>query len=74
MASFAGLSRPEDDLVDEMAEVEAENSFELLDTVEPPAVLDTMLSALAGRLNTDGESRPLDEKSSLGVTPGDEGC
>lgn len=61
MASLAGFSRPEADLVDEMAEVDAENSFELLDTVEPPAVLDTMLSALEGRLNADGEARPLDE-------------
>ena len=59
MASLAGFSRPEADLVDEMAEVDAENSFELLEIVDAPAVLDTMLRALEGRLNNDGEARPL---------------
>ena len=55
---MAGLSRPDADLVEEMADVDAENSFELLEIVDPPAVLDTMLSALDGRANTDGEARP----------------
>lgn len=59
MANFAGLSRPDADLVEEMADVDAENSLELLDIVEAPAVLDTMLRALDGRVNTDGEARPV---------------
>lgn len=57
MANFAGFSRPEADLEDEMADVEAENSLELLEMVDG-AVLDTMLRALEGRLNNDGEARP----------------
>jgi hypothetical protein len=57
---LAGLSRPDADLVEEIADVDAENSFELLDIVDG-AVLDTMLRALDGRLNTDGEARPLTE-------------
>lgn len=58
MANLAGFSRPEADLVEEIADVDAENSLELLEIVDPPAVLDTMLSALEGRLNNDGEARP----------------
>ena len=57
MASLAGFSRPEPDR-DEMAEVEAENSLETVETEDPPAELDIMLSALAGRANGDGEILP----------------
>ena len=74
MANFAGFSRPEADRVDEMADVDAENSFELLDTVEAPAVLETMLRALEGRLNTDGDARPPEANSSLGAIAGVAGC
>lgn len=74
MASLAGLSRPEADFVDEIAEVDAENSYEAPETVEPPALLETMLNALDGRVKTDeGEPRPLEDGSSLaGVA--DAGC
>ena len=67
IASFAGFSRPAMDRVEEIAEVDAENSFELLDIVEPPAVLETMLIALDGRLKTEGEALPLIGMSSFGA-------
>lgn len=57
MANLAGFSRPEPDR-DEMAEVEAENSLDTPETDDPAAELDSMLSALAGRANGDGETRP----------------
>ena len=57
IASLAGFSRPEPDR-DEMADVEAENSWETPET-ELPAVLETMLNALAGRAKGDGETRPV---------------
>lgn len=59
IANLAGFSRPEFDRVDDMADVEAENSFETVDTDEPPAELETILRALAGRARIDGEMRPL---------------
>lgn len=75
MASLAGFSRPEDDLVDEIAEVEAENSLETAETEEPPAELDTILRALAGRAKTEGEMRPEAPKSLPFVGEGSEdGC
>lgn len=74
MANLAAFSRPEADRVDEMADVDAENSFELLDTVDAPAVLETILRALEGRLNTDGEARPADGKSSLAASASVAGC
>lgn len=55
---MAGFSRPDPER-DEIAEVEAENSLETVDTDEPPAELETMLSALAGREKREGETRPL---------------
>jgi hypothetical protein len=75
IASLAGFSRPEPERVDEIAEVEAENSLDTVDTVEPPAELEIILSALAGRENTDGETRPLKLFSVLaGWGVGEEGC
>ena len=57
-----------------MADVDAENSLDILETEEPPAVLETMLSELAGRLiaaGEDGRGRP----ASLPFEKcGDEGC
>jgi hypothetical protein len=67
IASLAGFSRPEFERVEEMAEVEAENSLDTVETVDPPAELETMLSALAGREKTDGEMRPLKLFSLLDV-------
>lgn len=75
IASLAGFSRPDDDLVDDMAEVEAENSFETAETEEPPAELETILSALAGRAKIDGETRPVGPESLPFVGEGSEdGC
>lgn len=74
MASLAALSRLEVDLDDEMTDVDAENSFEAPETVDPPAVLDIMLNALDGRVKTeDGDPRPLDIVSSL-ADAGAAGC
>lgn len=56
---MAGFSRPEPER-EEIAEVEAENSFETVETEEPVAELDIILSALAGRAKRDGETRPLE--------------
>ena len=75
IANLAGFSRPDADRPDEIADVDAENSLETVDTEDPPAELETMLSALAGRENTDGEIRPLTPASLLiDEDDGEEGC
>ena len=71
---MAGFSRPDPDR-DEMAEVEAENSLDTVETEEPPAELETMLSALAGRAKREVETRPLEVISLPCVGDGsEEGC
>lgn len=74
IASFAGFSRPEADLDDEMADVDAENSWETVEMTEPPAELETMLKALDGRINTEGETRPVPFGSLLFEESSDDGC
>ncbi|OXN11470.1 hypothetical protein CDV57_09749 [Aspergillus fumigatus] len=63
MASVDGLSRPDDERVDDKAEVEAEDSIETAETEEPPAEVETMLSELAGRAKSDGETPPVGPES-----------
>jgi hypothetical protein len=75
MASFAGFSRAWPDLIDDIADVEAVNpSMDAVDALEYPALLDTILSALDGRMPA-GETRPPGLPSLLiGEEGGEDGC
>jgi hypothetical protein len=75
MASLAGLSRVGPDLLDDTADVDAvKPSMDAVDAFESPALLDTMLRALDGRM-TPGETRPPKFPSLLiDDDGGEEGC